>query len=408
MPIYSKKQKIAILAPSCPPLPTGGVGTAHYNLFLLLKEHGFETTFFTYGDTQPSSSGDSAIVRFAPPGIVSFFLDLFIKIFWRFVDRQAPCIQMRYNMHSILGGLVVRHRLKRYRPDIIILPDRGAVGLWIGKPASSRIIAVQHHNPDRFRSSLLFGFTPSAKDIDMALRMERAAMRFADYIVCPSHYMASCYRNTFGSDKPLEVIPNLVNDSLLNVNVHSLPELLGFSVDCPAVYIPDSSAPNKGERYIFELLRRIYAEIPDTVFYLSGQTSPVHEEELLSLSFRNRIYTPGKLPYSEHLKIVAGCSVCVSPSHTESYGMALCEASLLGVPLVVFDVGGSQDIVLNKESGYIVPYLDVDALVKSTVSLLKNSSLRKSFAAKGKEKLQYDVTKARESFLSLINNAQAK
>lgn len=408
MAIVHKKKRIAIVAASCPPRPSGGVGIAHYNLFLFLKEHGYETTFFTYRDTQTPSPADKTIIRFTPPAFVNSFLNLFLKFFWRFADGQAPCIQMRYNIHSILGGLVVRYRLKKYRPDIIILPDRGAVGLWIGKPAASRVIAIQHHNPDRFRSSLLFGFTPSAKDIDFALRMERAAMRFTDHVICPSHYMASCYRRTFGSDKPLEVIPNLVAASLLDVNAPPLPELLGFPAECPAVYIPEPSAPNKGERYVFELLRRIHAEVPNAVFYLSGSISSVHQEELGYLSFRDRIYTPGRLPYAEHLKIVAGCSVCVNPSLTENYSMALCEATLLGVPSVIFDAGGNKDMVTDQETGYIVPLLDVDALVMGAILLLKNSSLRESFATKGKERLQRNIENAREMIISLIDNEQTR
>lgn len=68
-------------------------------------------------------------------------------------------------------------------------------------------------------------------------------------------------------------------------------------------------------------------------------------------------YTPEQLP-----QIFAEIDVLVSPSATESFGLAAREALSAGVPLVASDVGGVAEIVSVGENGYLFPSGDVQAL----------------------------------------------
>ncbi len=63
--------------------------------------------------------------------------------------------------------------------------------------------------------------------------------------------------------------------------------------------------------------------------------------------------------------------------------MAIIEALALGVPVVAFDTGGNREIISHGESGWIVPYLDVDALVARAFELLQNPGQRAEMARAG-------------------------
>ena len=48
----------------------------------------------------------------------------------------------------------------------------------------------------------------------------------------------------------------------------------------------------------------------------------------------------------------------------------------MGVPVVAFDTGGNREIISDGQSGWIVPYLDVEALVERAFQLLQNPGPR--------------------------------
>lgn len=398
--------KIAIVSASFPPVTYGGVGTAHYTLSTMLQQYNFSVKMFSYKDIQGNDHGKNQICRFKLPRFLSAFLNILIKIFWRFFDKTAPCIHLKEALASIAGGLATKIRIRQFKPDILIVPDRGAVGLWIGKPKNCRVIAVMHHNPDRFRSPLLFGFTPSSIDIDMAIKLERLALKNFDEIVCPSRYMAECFKSTFGV-REVSIIPNVISIADVNVSQKKASKA-PIKNSPPTIYIPSAAVSNKGERYLFEVVRRISKKIPETLFFISGGLTPVQETEIRIAGLADRVDAPGRLSYAENLAKVAACRLCVSTSLTESYSMALCEASLFGIPCVAFDAGGVRDIIHDGKTGFLVPLLDIDTLVEKTVFLLQNAEILHAFGAEAQNATRAAMIQAEQSWLTLIEKLAYK
>lgn len=392
--------KIAIISASFPPLTYGGVGTAHYNLYKLLKKHNFIIKLFSYKDLQNKTQEENDIVRFKLPDLLSFFFDIITKYCWKLIDRRAPCIQLKEAISSIPGGFVVGMRIRKFSPDIIILPDRGASALWIGNHTKSHIIGIMHHNPDRFRSPLLLGFLPSEKDISLELNLEKLALKNIAEVVCPSYYMAKCIKQTFSVEK-MHIIPNVIDiDELqklfyLKQNTQKNPNL---------IYIPSARFPNKGERYLFEIIHRISKKMPQVRFFVSGGMTPLQKEEIDIAGLTERIYIAERLPYAENIKMVASCSMCISLSLTESYGMAICEAALLALPCIAFDSGGVRDIITDGETGFLVPLLDLDLLIEKVIFLLSHQEIAHSFGQKAQEKAISTMKMAEQSWVNLITN----
>lgn len=397
-----KKMRIAIVAASCPPIVHGGVSTAHFNLFLFLKNAGFEVRFFTYNDSQAHCDDDVNIIRFKVPRLLKILINFFWRCAWRAIGKSGQCIQLHENINSIIGGLVVRRRLFNYRPGLVILPDRGAVGLWIGKPRGSKILQISHHNPDRFRSPIVYGFAPSARDIEWALWMERRAMRYVDAAICPSRYMANCFSHTFGQ-RNVKIIPNIIDTSLICFEKKDIRSDLNLGSSVSIIYIPTPGIVTKGSRYILEIMNRIKECVCDVVFYLSGSISDVQHEEFKLSGLSKHIFAPGRTDYKETLALVSSCDICVSPSLTESFSMALCEAALLELPIVALDSGGVQDIICDGVTGYIVPMLDIATLAEKTVFLLRNKTLAQQFGKAAKAKITSDMDVAKSNFLDFIS-----
>jgi glycosyltransferase EpsD len=82
-------------------------------------------------------------------------------------------------------------------------------------------------------------------------------------------------------------------------------------------------------------------------------------------------------------ELLAISNVSVSASRREGLPVNVMEAMATGLPLVVTDIRGHRDLVINGENGYVVGTDDVEDFVDSIEKLYKDERLRKEFGEKG-------------------------
>jgi len=76
--------------------------------------------------------------------------------------------------------------------------------------------------------------------------------------------------------------------------------------------------------------------------------------------------------------------VALSRLDSESFGVAILEASACNVPVVVSDVSGFTEVVQNNRTGIIVPRDDVTAAGMAILKLVKDEKLRKQLGDNGR------------------------
>lgn len=381
---------IAIVSPSYPPFSSGGISSAHYNLGRALQYAGYDVAFFTYEDTTCDATDPQNLIRRGLPHWCARICSLICRLFFSYMDKGKLSYQTNDILRAQWGAWRLRHSLKKFSPDIIIFPDHGCPALSICKIAGAKSIVISHHNPARFNSPLLFEHAVSLKDIIYAVALENFSLRHVDMILCPTEYMVCEVKKTYKFNGSIHVAHNIISEeSFANVVSRSVTSQLGMLESCPVVYIPDAGSSVKGERYIFEIVRRIAISNPNVLFLLTGNIGPVLNYELsLNNELKKRIYMPGRLSYLENLSYISSCALCVSPTLAENFGMALIEASYFGMPIVTFNTGGNAEVVEQGKTGEVVPYLDIDTLVEKAIWLLSPEQterrLRMGEAAKEK------------------------
>jgi glycosyltransferase involved in cell wall biosynthesis len=83
------------------------------------------------------------------------------------------------------------------------------------------------------------------------------------------------------------------------------------------------------------------------------------------------------------------CSIAVVPSlWEEPFGIVALEAMAMGKPVIASRVGGLSDIVVDGETGLLVPPGDVEALRAALVRLQGDSRLRQDMAAAASVRVQ--------------------
>jgi glycosyltransferase involved in cell wall biosynthesis len=96
----------------------------------------------------------------------------------------------------------------------------------------------------------------------------------------------------------------------------------------------------------------------------------------------------GRLPHGELEKLYDRAAVCVLPSHREGQGVVCLEAMAYARPVVATNVGGLAELVVDGETGYLVPPRDADQLRAALLRLLADRELRRRMGDAGRERVR--------------------
>jgi L-malate glycosyltransferase len=106
-----------------------------------------------------------------------------------------------------------------------------------------------------------------------------------------------------------------------------------------------------------------------------------------NLGIDNQTEFLGNVPYEKVPQILSTFSVfaALSIADSETFGVAVVEASACGIPVVVTAVGGLPESVRDRKTGVVVPARDVDATALALEELIDDEGLRLNLGAAGRE-----------------------
>ena len=169
-------------------------------------------------------------------------------------------------------------------------------------------------------------------------------------------------------------------------NRRNIREQFNLNVDDVAIGIIGRLAPVKDHLFFLDVIELIKNNTTTKVkvFIIGDGSERTHIEEkarVLNELFGKFIYFTSWIediaPINHGLDIV-----CLS-SKNEGTPVSLIEAQAAGVPVVSTDVGGVKDIVVDGETGFIVPKNDLTAYSQRLLELIENNGLREKMATKG-------------------------
>jgi phosphatidylinositol alpha-1,6-mannosyltransferase len=151
--------------------------------------------------------------------------------------------------------------------------------------------------------------------------------------------------------------------------------------------------PRKGQDTLIRAMPGVLAAEPETVLLIVGDGP--YRAELERLAGETGVATSvrftGAVPWSELPAHYGAGDVYAMPCRTrrggldvEGLGIVYLEASATGLPVVAGDSGGAPDAVLEGETGYVVPGLDLEQLTDRLVTLLQDPALRERLGSRGR------------------------
>jgi glycosyltransferase involved in cell wall biosynthesis len=98
------------------------------------------------------------------------------------------------------------------------------------------------------------------------------------------------------------------------------------------------------------------------------------------------------------------------PTRADTYSLVCLEAMAMGLPVVISDVGGIQDIVVEGQTGYLIPRADREALRERLRALVASPELRVRMGKAGRRRVEqeYDLVASNAKILDLLLEASSR
>jgi L-malate glycosyltransferase len=137
----------------------------------------------------------------------------------------------------------------------------------------------------------------------------------------------------------------------------------------------------------FALLIRKYAGRKRLRLVIAGDGSLRKSLQRLAedLGVRNEVSFLGHIAHSQVPQLLNTFSVFCALSLSESFGVAILEASACQLPVVVTNIGGLPEVVRDNLTGFIVPAQNAQAAADAVAKLIEDRSLRRNFGEAGRK-----------------------
>ena len=223
-------------------------------------------------------------------------------------------------------------------------------------------------------------------------RVVQFAIEESDGVTAVSQYLRKRTVEEFGIKRPIQVIPNFVDnqrfakeDEVCARDHFALPHekiLMHASNFRPVKRVGDAVR-------VFDRVRR---EVPAKLVLVGEGPERLFVQQLVKeLKLSNDVLFLGEQDYLEELLNCA--DLFLLPSEQESFGLAALEAHASGVPVIATQTGGLPEVVVEGETGFLVPVGEIEEMTQKALSLLTDADLHSSFrnGARKLAKERFDI-----------------
>jgi glycosyltransferase involved in cell wall biosynthesis len=232
-----------------------------------------------------------------------------------------------------------------------------------------------------------------------------------DLILGISNYIVENVRRTCPvPPEKVSLLPNAIVPESYNpaeFDKAALRRELGIEEAALVIGILGRFTPMKGHREFFRAAQLIKDQATGPIcFLVVGSASfgeEAYEQEIRKMVIdldvtEETIFTGFQ---ADSRKMLAVMDILAFPSHKESFGLTLLEAMAMEVPAVASNSGGVPDIVIDGETGILVPPQNAELLAKEIINMMKSPEQRRRFGTAGRRRVE-----ERYSFKEYMKNLE--
>lgn len=323
------------------------------------------------------------------------------KMKWSFLSRHEKGIFSVDNVYRNLDKYVA-NRLKKIRPDAVYAYEDGAlqtfrkakelgitcvydlpIAYW---EYGTRLMQEEAERLPEWANTLGGGIKDSAEKHTRKVK----ELELADAVVSPSKFVSNSLpqwaKNKFIIEAPFGT-PETEEATLSDKKQTAKLRIL----------FAGSMGQRKGLGDLFEAIKILNNKNVELVV-LGSLLAPMgfYRKQL-----SNFTYEPTR-PHSQVLELMRTCDVFCLPSIVEGRALVMQEAMSQGLPVIITPNTGGEDLVVEGETGFLVPIRNPDAIAEKINWFLEN---RNKIPAMGEKAKNYVSSYTWEEYGSIIINA---
>jgi len=214
----------------------------------------------------------------------------------------------------------------------------------------------------------------------------RFGIEGSDRVTAVSEDLARETREVFDIQRPIEVIPNFVDTDLYSPDRRDQQLRRRFVDNGEALVVHVSNfRPVKRVLDVVRVFDRIRRDRPAKLLMVG--TGPDHcaaEEEIARLGIASDVHFVGAVAGASEL--LACCDLMLLTSENESFGLVALEAMACGVPVIATRAGGVPEVVADRETGFLAPVGDTEAMGEAALELLSSAGMQQSFSRAARQR----------------------
>ena len=214
------------------------------------------------------------------------------------------------------------------------------------------------------------------------LPITKFGIEVSDGVTAVSEWLKDETALHFATDKEIDVIPNFVDPARFKRN-SKVCNIYGTPGDKLLCHV-SNFRPVKRIIDVVMTFERVAQQIPSRLIMIGdGPDRSRAEAYIRERNLRDRVFFLGNVPNLE--EILGGCDLFLLPSETESFGMAALEAMASEIPVIATRAGGLPEVVVDGETGYLLPVGDVDSMAARAIEILSDPAVQQRMGKRGRE-----------------------
>jgi glycosyltransferase involved in cell wall biosynthesis len=238
--------------------------------------------------------------------------------------------------------------------------------------------------------AFFFNHMPAGWRRSFYIALERFAARFGDHIITVSeeHRQGAIRAGVDAAERMTTALNGIDLQPFAAADGARARAALGFDAETILLGAVGRLAPYKGFEYLLRGLPAVFAAEPRARLLICGD-GPMDAElrrecELAGIAARVHF-----LGFRRDVPdLLAAFDVFVQPSEREGLSIALLEAAAAGRPAVACTITGNAEIVVEGETGLLVPPADPEALANALQSLLADPARRLAMGAAARRRAE--------------------
>jgi N-acetyl-alpha-D-glucosaminyl L-malate synthase BshA len=207
------------------------------------------------------------------------------------------------------------------------------------------------------------------------LPITKFGIEVSDGVTAVSEWLKDETAKNFSTAKHIDVIPNFVDPSRFKRASSAYCRKFGDSGDKLVCHV-SNFRPVKRIMDVVEVFEKLIAKVPARLVMIGdGPDRSKAEAYCRAHHLRDRVSFLGNVANLE--EVLGGCDLFLLPSETESFGMAALEAMTSEVPVIATNAGGLPEVVVDGETGYLLPIGDVNGMAERAIEILSDDELQR-------------------------------